>query len=108
MQTLSDLGLFVAAIYFSSFMFVIIPVLGAAVGAVTARLNRVGIALGVLIGLVSALSGIGVAIITGYAYGGNGERWFFLLVGFGLPLGGAFAPIAILRLFRWEGKRGPW
>ena len=104
MQTLSDLGELAATIYFSSLSFIIIPVMGAAVGAVTAKVIRVNVGLGLLLGLASGLSGIGLAIITGYAYGyaygGNGERWFFLLVVLALPPGGAFAPIAILPLLR--------
>ncbi len=97
---LSDLGLMVAAVYFSSFMFIIIPALGAVVGAVTANLTRLNIALGAIIGIASGFSGIGLAMLTYWAVGGDGEKWLVLLTAFGLPLGGAFAPIAILQLFR--------
>ena len=100
MQTLSELGELAAAIYFSSLLFFILPVMGAAVGAGTAKLIRMNVGLGLLIGLVSGLSGIGLAIFTGWAYGGNGPGWLSFLTTYALPLGGAFAPIAILPLFR--------
>lgn len=105
MQMLSDLGELVAAIYFSSLLFFIVPVLGAAAGAVTARLNRVNIGLGLLIGLVSGLSGIGLAMFVYWAYGGNGPGWLSFLTAYVLPSGGAFTPIAILPLFRLRSDK---
>ena len=106
---ISDFGLFVAAVYFSSLMFVLIPALGLSVGAIAGKLTPdVSIALGSIVGLVSGVFGILLATLTAYlafwvflelGYGPP-PRYLTLLIVVGLPLGGVITPVAVLQLFR--------
>ena len=94
-----DLFEYALALYFSSFMFIFIPALGLAAGAVTGRVTPgVGIALGSLVGLASSAVGISLAFLVGRLSSELVGYWLFILVGFVLPLGGAFAPAVILPL----------
>ena len=97
---LSDLGQILLAIYFSSFLFIIIPVLGAITGAITALMMRTNFGLGLLVGLTSGIAGLGLAMLSGLIVGRDAPEWTFYPIAFGLPIGGAFAPIAILQVLR--------
>lgn len=92
---------FASGLYFSSLLFIFIPALGFITGAVTGRYTPgVGVALGSLVGLASGILGLALATLVGWLAGGIEDRWRGTLVAFVLPLGGAFAPIAVLQLVR--------
>ena len=104
-QMLSDFGEIVLAFYFSSFIFVILPALGLAVGALTGRLTPgVSTALGSIIGLASGVLGLGLTFLASWVLlepgGGSQPRYLLLLIAFGLPIGGVLAPVAVLQLVR--------
>ena len=102
---ISDFGLFVAAVYFSSLIFILIPSIGVIIGAIAGRLTPgAGIALGALIGLATSVVGLVLAFLISWALLGFGyedlPKYLSLLLAFGLTLGGAFAPIAVVPLVR--------
>lgn len=104
-QMLSDFGEIVLAFYFSSFIFVILPALGLAFGALTGRLTPgVSTALGSIIGLASGVLGLGLSFFASWVLleprGGSQARYLLLLTAFGLPIGGVLAPVAVLQLVR--------
>ena len=100
-----DLFEYALALYFSSFMFIFVPALGLATGAVTGRVTpSVGVVVGSVVGLASGIVGLALAFLVGWIAGGHKGWWLDVMAAFVLPLGGAIAPIAILqlvRLWRW-------
>jgi hypothetical protein len=104
---ISDFGSFVAAVYFSGLIYILIPASGAIVGAVAGRLTpSVSVALGPIVGLASGAAGLVLSILAFWILRGFGSGdldlsgYLSLLLAFGLPLGGVFAPIAVLPLAR--------
>ncbi len=96
-----DLLEFALGLYFSSFIFILIPALGITAGAVTGRFTTsVGAAVGSVVGLASGIVGLALAFLVGLIVGGIEDRWLTTLVAFVLPLVGAVTPIAVLRLLR--------
>ena len=107
----SDFGELVLALYFSSLMLVFIPTLGLAVGALTGKLTPgVGAPLGSLIGLACGVFGLVLTFVAFWVLAeltdGSPPRPLSLLMAFGLPIGGVFAPVVVLRpVRRWRSWR---
>ena len=102
---LEDLGLMVAAVYFSSLLFVLIPGLGLVAGAVTGKLTpNASIALGSLIGLACGAVGLALSLLAYWALSAlftpPWPDYSFWLLGVILPLGGALSSVGVLQLFR--------
>ena len=110
---MQDIGLMIAAIYLSSFVFVIIPLLGLISGAVAGWIMRgVSIALGALIGLGAGLLLLLTFVLHGWAASGllfkaDLPRSLWLIVAFSPPvLALVVPPIAlwVIRIRRSKGR----
>ena len=101
----------IAALYLSSLLFFFIPVLGTIVCAIAGRLTPgVSAALGALVGLVTSITGLGLAFLVGGALQellgvGSGLMLFFITA-LCLPPGGALSPVVVVPLMgRWQSDR---
>ena len=85
------------AIYLSSFMFIIVPMLGLVVGAITAGITpRVSVVFGALVGLASGSVGLALTFTSGFTVGEGAlveaGPWGWITTLFLFPLGGVLAP----------------
>ena len=102
----------IAAIYFSSFLFIIIPLLGLISGAVAGwRMRGVSVALGVIVGVVSGLLVILTFFLCGWVTGdllmgmSDSVTWVFAL---SPPVVAVVVPPILLRVIRRFKGQGEW